>query len=416
MVSKINNSFKKLYILFFAIFLIVIYTIANTSYALENNIKSTIVINENYASGTESIFRSDGINNEMMWYPGFSTSGILRIKNEFYKKVNIDRLGISVSLSRNGKELSLENIDALDYLGNMIIKVEYTNIFKKVFKGIVYEGTFKNFLSGVESSISIKKNEYIDLKYTITMDVKADNNTENIKGDIDFTINVKGIESNTTNNNTNISNDENSNIANNNTITVNNDINKYKILEEINYLSEYTDINENHWAFSCINELVKRGIIIGYPDKTIRPNDYITRAEVAVLISKALGLEVLDNITINDYNDYLPKWSKKFIVTTTLNGIFVGYPDRTFRPKNYTTREEMTAVFVRAFKLKNNSQIELHFKDKKEIGFWAINSIKTAVSENVIYGYTDNTFKPKRKITRAETFSILYNLLKINEL
>lgn len=424
-----KTRFKITYILtIFSVFILLF--MMNTSFALEDSVQSTIIINKNGATNGEPIFKSDGIGAYGSWYPGYSASGILRIKNEYFEKVKVENLGMNISLERNNKILGLEEKDAKDYLTYMKIKVEYTNIFKKLFKGVVFEGSFDEFLKGKDCSISIGDDEYIDLKYTISMDIDAGNNTENIKGNVDFTINVSGIEYDEESvdpgpgdpdpvdpnpgnpdpgdpdpgdPSAGNPNPGGSDPGNTNPGTIGN------IQGVYNPQTTYSDID--HWAHDCIEELLEHGIIKGYPDLTIRPENYITRAEAAILVGKALDLEEIKNIITNKYIDDLPEWARGYIMATTNEDVFKGYKDDTFRPKNNITREEMTAVLIRGFKKTLDEDIELTFEDKEKIGTWAANYIKAAVENEVIVGYPDKTFKPKNHITRGEAFTIICKLL-----
>ena len=49
---------------------------------------------------------------------------------------------------------------------------------------------------------------------------------------------------------------------------------------------KFTDVPETHWAYKAIDELSDKGIITGYEDGTFKPDEYITRAEVAALIAR----------------------------------------------------------------------------------------------------------------------------------
>jgi hypothetical protein len=161
--------------------------------------------------------------------------------------------------------------------------------------------------------------------------------------------------------------------------------------------------------------LLEKGIIQGNEKGEINPDDYITRAEAAVLVGKALKLEPKDSV-IPKYVDPIPKWARGYVNITTDEEIFKGYPFGFFRPGNNITREEMIAVLDRAFELTlEDKSLELPFTDKDEIGYWAVEHVKSGYEDKVITGYPDNTYKPNNKITRAEAFTIICKLLKYHE-
>ena len=90
-----------------------------------------------------------------------------------------------------------------------------------------------------------------------------------------------------------------------------------------------------HWAHDCIMALLQHGIIKGYPDLTIRPENEITRAEAAALLVSALGLQdfQLQNGD-SPYQDELPAWAKKAILIAVDAGQ-AGSPTQT--PENQGT-------------------------------------------------------------------------------
>ena len=175
----------------------------------------------------------------------------------------------------------------------------------------------------------------------------------------------------------------------------------------------FTDI-ENHWAEENIIGLAKLGIVTGYTDGSIKPNNNITRAEMAVIVVKAASLEPADEINLSFKDkDEIPNWAAGYIQTAVDNGIITGYEDNTFKPSKNLTREEMVVLIIKAFDIAVEEGLQPpKFKDTDEIGSWALNFVAKSVDLNIVSGYLDNTFKPKRNVTRAETFTVLYNILK----
>lgn len=53
----------------------------------------------------------------------------------------------------------------------------------------------------------------------------------------------------------------------------------------------FTDVSGKHWASYEINRLVSKGVIKGYEDNSFKPNQTITRAQAAVILSRVLKLD-----------------------------------------------------------------------------------------------------------------------------
>lgn len=168
-----------------------------------------------------------------------------------------------------------------------------------------------------------------------------------------------------------------------------------------------TDIS-GHWAKDSIEHLVQMGAIAGYPDNTFKPDNPITRAEFAVVLVKAFGLE---SATGKVFDDTASHWAKEYIATAAANGIVTGYSETEFGPDDLITREQMAVMIVKAAKLSLLTG-EVNFSDAGEISDWAGSYVVTAVQNELMKGYPDNTFKPLGNATRAEAVTVIYNALK----
>ena len=103
-------------------------------------------------------------------------------------------------------------------------------------------------------------------------------------------------------------------------------------------------------------------------------------------------------------------WAKPFIATAWTQEIISGYEDSTIRPKSNITRAEMAVLLNKALNLQTIDKFELKFKDNKDIPDWAIYSLAQIAEKQIIKGYPDGSFRPRTNVTRAETAVILANL------
>ena len=93
------------------------------------------------------------------------------------------------------------------------------------------------------------------------------------------------------------------------------------------------------------------GIISGFSDNTIKPEQELTREELAVIIKNILNKIAIGNIP-NEQREYkdatkISKWADDAIQINTSLGIITGYPDNTFKPQNKVTRAETTVIIDR---------------------------------------------------------------------
>ncbi|WP_338553020.1 NEAT domain-containing protein [Paenibacillus sp. KS-LC4] len=176
-------------------------------------------------------------------------------------------------------------------------------------------------------------------------------------------------------------------------------------------VTDFKDI-QGHWAQASIEKALELGIVKGYSDGKFRPNGVVTRAEFAVLISRALKLT--DGSTSAAFNDskLIPAWAKPHIDRAAKAGLISGYANGTFLPSKEINRSELTSIIVRAAKLDIDESNELSFADTASIPDWAKNDIAAAAKAGYVQGKGDNKFEPLAHATRAEALTLIMKLLE----
>lgn len=152
------------------------------------------------------------------------------------------------------------------------------------------------------------------------------------------------------------------------------------------------------------------GYITGYPDKTFRPDQNITRGETAAILCRLIDTSVVGKSEFSDVNSN--DWYAKDIDCLTSLGIIAGYKDNTFRPKQFITRAEFARLVVKLLKWENRTVKESHFKDLENC--WAKNSIEILAQEGILKGDGKGYFRPSDCITRAEAVVVLNQVAKLS--
>ena len=150
--------------------------------------------------------------------------------------------------------------------------------------------------------------------------------------------------------------------------------------------------------------------IVGYPDKTVRPQNGITRAEVATIFFRLLTDETrnANSTKSNSYSDVAAgAWYNHAVSTLSAMGIVKGSNGK-FNPNAPITRAEFAAIAARFDDKANTTTAD--FSDIAS--HWAKNEISAASNNGWITGYPDGTFRPDNKITRAEAMTLVNRVLK----
>ncbi|MFR8870813.1 ZmpA/ZmpB/ZmpC family metallo-endopeptidase [Paraclostridium sordellii] len=176
------------------------------------------------------------------------------------------------------------------------------------------------------------------------------------------------------------------------------------------YLKETNDFNKS--IYRNDHKIIKHNKYInGYPDNTFRQENKITRGEIATMLSRIIldGKQV--PITENKFNDISNDyWAKNEVNYLASKGLFNGYEDGTFRPENPITRAEVATILVRS-NGDIKQKLKKVFPDIDD-SHWASKYIEKAAELGYMLGYEDGSFKPDQVITRGETVVTLNRIYR----
>ena len=172
------------------------------------------------------------------------------------------------------------------------------------------------------------------------------------------------------------------------------------------------DVSKSIIAAACLNTQDHYSYLIGYSDGTVRPNGRITRAEVATIFFRLLTDDARQRnwSSENNFSDVsADKWYNNAVSTLCHMGVLGGYSDGTFRPNAPITRAEFAKIAV-SFAQANGSAVYSYFTDVKTTD-WFAPYVTAAKDSGLIEGYSDGSFKPENRITRAEACAIVNRVL-----
>jgi len=154
--------------------------------------------------------------------------------------------------------------------------------------------------------------------------------------------------------------------------------------------------------------MVEKKIISGLGDGRFGPDLPGRRSELAVMLVKALNLPT-DGVTANFTDVPNTHWAYPYIAAAQNAGIISGFPGGEFRPNDYVTRGQMAVMLARAYSLKRTNTVG-DFKDTPK-EYWAYDSIQKLADNGISKGYEDRTFRPAASVRRAEVAVFLAKAL-----
>ena len=167
-----------------------------------------------------------------------------------------------------------------------------------------------------------------------------------------------------------------------------------------------------HWAEDIIQELAERGIIAGYPDGTVKPDNIITRGEFCALLARYLELDATGaEKETPTFSDIDGNWSEANIEALVDAGIInPGDYDGSFRSTEPITRIEIIRMMVRSIHKGDAAEAYTGgtgFSDDSALNGADKGYAHYADDSGLVKGYPDNTIRPDDESTRAEAFALL---------
>ncbi|KAI7257430.1 hypothetical protein KC345_g10790 [Hortaea werneckii] len=185
----------------------------------------------------------------------------------------------------------------------------------------------------------------------------------------------------------------------------------YALLE---YSKQFSDVPVTHWAFEALRELSAKHLIQGISEQAYQPGRNITRAEFVQLMANTLHLNGSGTTSFADVPE--GAWYQNALSGMVQAGLIAGRTPESFQPDAEISREEMTVILMRAYRLQHGAipaaSASPSLKDADSISGWAAEQVAAAASLGLVKGRADGTFAPQASATRAEAAQILMNYLR----
>ncbi|MDG2615050.1 S-layer homology domain-containing protein [Thermoleptolyngbya sichuanensis XZ-Cy5] len=186
--------------------------------------------------------------------------------------------------------------------------------------------------------------------------------------------------------------------------------------------SSFVDVAPDFWATAAIARAVEMGFLAGFPDGTFRPNVNLTRVQAILALVNGLGLTGGHPGHLGVYRDraQIPTYATIPIATATQKRLIVNHPQvELLRPMSDITRAEVSAILYQALVITAQARaipspyivvpdtVAVAFSDTTR--HWAADFIQGLVSQGVVSGFSDGTFRPEAGMSRAQYAALLVN-------
>ncbi len=170
----------------------------------------------------------------------------------------------------------------------------------------------------------------------------------------------------------------------------------------------FTDVNDDDWFSDVVRYVYEQGLMTGTSDTEFSPNLTTTRGMIVSILNRLEGGPIAESAGFTDVAD--GDWYADAVNWVASEGIVAGYEDNTFRPNDPITREQLAAMLMNyaAWKGEDVSvRAELSsYNDAASVSSWAAETVQWAVAEGLISGMPGNLLEPQRSATRAQVAAI----------
>ncbi len=176
--------------------------------------------------------------------------------------------------------------------------------------------------------------------------------------------------------------------------------------------SRFNDL-VGHWSAPFIEALAERKLVKGFLDGTFAPDQQVTRAQFAALVTAAFP-DIENRRSVISFQDVPADfWAALAIRQAQTRNFVAGFPDGSFRPNAPMTRVQAIVALVNGLALGNGrSESLLVYSDRAQIPSYAIEPVAVATERQIVVGYPDPyTLRPLEPISRAETTALVHQAL-----
>ena len=180
---------------------------------------------------------------------------------------------------------------------------------------------------------------------------------------------------------------------------------------------QFADVNEDTvglWAANAVDFAHHFGLVSGVADDRFAPDTPMTRAQLVTILYRAAGSPQM-TVTTNFEDLDVGSYYYNAVVWATVMGVVNGTSDTTFSPDNYVTREQIAAILSRYADAMGDTVTTSGtlnaYVDKDQVSDYAVQPMIWAVDRGIISGTTDTTLSPKSTATRAQVVVMLHRYL-----
>jgi hypothetical protein len=187
----------------------------------------------------------------------------------------------------------------------------------------------------------------------------------------------------------------------------------YVVME---YERSFDDL-DGHWARAEVERMASKLLVNGVTDKSFAPDGHITRAQLIAMLVRGLGLSPASAKQADFKDVQSAAWYYADAATAVEAGLITGYEDHSLRPDQVVTRNEMVTILHRAMHYAGGQTVSgtdalAAYEDSRTIPAWAAESAAELIQAGIVEGKQPGIFSGQDTATRAEAAVIISRVMK----
>ncbi|EAR68544.1 possible S-layer protein [Bacillus sp. NRRL B-14911] len=170
--------------------------------------------------------------------------------------------------------------------------------------------------------------------------------------------------------------------------------------------TSFSDVRNNDYYYQAVSSLSEKGIIKGFGNGIFKPNESVTRAQAAKMLTLALNIKT-DHVKDPGFKDVSKNnWAYSYIAALAEQGIVKGYGDQ-FKPNEPITRAQMAKIIALGYDFKSSPLKDKRFHDVNPSD-WFAGYLQPLIEKGITNGTTAKTYSPNEKVSRGQMAAFIY--------
>ncbi len=176
----------------------------------------------------------------------------------------------------------------------------------------------------------------------------------------------------------------------------------------------FSDLSYSNQFYDAVSYLFKKGTVQGYPDGTFGDNKTVSRVEALKFIYSGFGKALMNNLTLTYSDAYQGQWYSDYVATASGEGIIQGYPDGSLKPEQGVNRVEFLKMLTKALGVSVDPVVTEDPYDDVDKLSWFAPYVQFSKQKN-IFPVTGSVFDASRAMDRGEVAEVIYRMITVQQ-